>query len=668
MEVRNDLMSFTQPQVSPPEGKMREWLLTNGLGGFASGTVSGINTRRYHGLLIAALKPPADRRLLLAKLEEEIFIDDRKYSLFCSQTLGGYSGHGYHLLHEFHLDPFPRYTFLIEDVFLEKQIIMPRGQNTILVRYQIVNPSHRKIVLDLFPLIACRDYHWTTRRNDWPFTTEPAGTGVRIEAFPGAPGLYLSIDQGQWSYTRYWYYNIFYEMEAFRGLDSVEDLFSPVKFTGEFSDNATLWFGASTEAITLTREWCEENRARTMERVQQLMDSSVVDDVHLRTLAVAADAFMVQRGDNMSVIAGYPWFGDWGRDTMISLPGLTLTTGRHNDFRSVLRSFMTWEKDGLLPNLFPDDSGDPAYNTADASLWVFWSLYKYWQYTRDKGFLEEAYPMLKRILNRYINGTHYGIRMDNDGLITQGEDGKALTWMDARVEGEVITPRRGKTVEINALWYWALTFSSFLAGLLGEKKQAAALGDLSVLTRRSFSDVFWYQAEGYLYDYINGDEKDHSLRCNQVIALSLPSSLLEPNRELDVLRNIWRYLYTPFGLRTLAPDSPGFYGRYTGNQKERDRAYHQGTVWVWPLGHFITAYNRLYGRTRYCREISIKMLRPLLNHLSYQGLGTVSEIFDGASPYYPRGCFAQAWSVAEVIRVLYEEVYQQVDWPDIREL
>jgi len=659
---------FAQTDLLPPLGKRKEWLLTNGIGGFAASTISGINTRRYHGLLVAALRPPVDRRLMLAKCEEEVFIDDRKHSLFSSETLGGFSGYGFNYLLEFRRFPFPTYVYQIEDCLLEKEIILVYGQNTVLIRYRLTNENGRRIAINLFPLVTSRDYHWTTRRNDWPFEVSiPEHGRASIEAYPGAPRLHFYTDRAELKKAGFWYFNLFYDIEAARGLDAVEDLYCPLRVNLEGDSSIEFWLAASAEEQNVDPGVFCEYREKELGRLKGLIKSTPAQSQLSRVLALAADSFLVRREniDSLTVIAGYPWFADWGRDAMIALPGLTLPTRRWADFRQVVHTFLAFEKDGLLPNLFPDDGSPPAYNTADAAMWSFWCLFKYLQYTGDLGFLQAHYPVLVRILERHMHGTEHGIRMDRDCLITQGAPFKALTWMDAKVGDEVITPRRGKTVEINALWCFALSFVCYLASQWGDDAQARQLRAISLAARKSFREKFWNQEGGYLFDLIGEEVRDDSLRCNQIIALSLPIRLLEPEQERQVLRTVWQHLYAGYGLRSLSPSDHRYRGRYLGNQHERDSAYHQGTVWVWPWGHFVTALNRIYGETEEARQITRRLLTPLVAHLHEGCLGSVSEIFDGDQPRHPRGCFAQAWSVGELLRVVFEEVERRLPESDL---
>ncbi|NLV16094.1 MAG: glycogen debranching protein [Syntrophomonadaceae bacterium] len=659
------MFTYSPSDLLPPQGKTKEWLLTNGIGGFAGSTISGINTRRYHGLLTAALRPPVDRRLLLAKLEEEIIVDEKSYSLFSSETVGGTSGQGFNYLQGFRRFPLPTYIYQLEDCILEKEIMMVFKGNTVMVKYSLTNRNGRKVRLNIFPLITSRDYHGILRQNHWPFTVTPVNNNqqVAVEPYSGAPWLYIGSDRAQIIESRFWYNSVYYQVEAERGLDAVEDYFCPVHFRVDCRESMTFWVVAGTDQIHIGSSLFQGLRDQELQRLRKLVDLAPSEDWGYKALVLAADSFLVKRADseNLTVIAGYPWFADWGRDAMIALPGLTLPTQRFGDYRQVISTFLDNEKDGLLPNLFPDTPGPAAYNTADAAMWLFWSLYKYLQYTQDWEFLRKHYPVLLRILESHIQGTHYGIKMNDRGLITQGEETKALTWMDARVGNVVVTPRRGMTVEINSLWYLALCLVSHLGYRFGDSKRALYFKDLARRVKESFRELFWFNEGGYLYDTVGNDGvPDKSIRCNQIIAVSLPIRLLTAGQERRVLETVWTQLYAGLGLRTLSPGSNDYKGRCTGDQYARDSAYHQGTVWVWPWGHFITAIKSIYGKEPGTAELIHKMTAPLMAHLNEAGIGTVSEIFDGDPPHYPRGCVAQAWSVAEVLRVIYENTNDEL--------
>ncbi|UCF93733.1 MAG: glycogen debranching enzyme N-terminal domain-containing protein, partial [Desulfobacterales bacterium] len=451
-----------------------------------------------------------------------------------------------------------------------------------------------------------------------------------------------------------WYFNFEYLVERYRGQDFQEDLFTHGKFACRLNAGATLGVIVSTQnpagrsAFALL--------AQEKQRRQNLFAKLPVSDELTRMLTLAADQFVVPRGqDWRTIIAGYHWFTDWGRDTMIALPGLTLVTGRFDDARKILRAFAANASQGMLPNRFVDSGETPDYNTVDATLWFFVAIYKYLHYTRDTALVcDELLPILRDIIAWHDRGTRYHIRVDADGLLYAGEPGVQLTWMDAKIGDWVVTPRPGKAVEINALWYNALAILAELSHACGQTDQAAHFGQRAEQVRERFGEVFWYDAGGYLYDYVAGEHRDTAIRPNQIFALSLPFALLAEQRAQRVLEIITAKLYTPFGLRSLAPEDPAYRPLYAGSAYARDSAYHQGTVWGWLLGPYLTALIRIQGASG--RRKARQLLEALQPHLSDAGLGTVSEIFDGDAPHAPRGCIAQAWSVAEILRAYREDV------------
>lgn len=657
-----------------PEGSKREWLVANGLGGFAFGTVIGANTRRYHGLLVAALQPPVDRRLLLAKLEEEVWTGEgAAFALSTNQYPGAVHPQGFRYLRHFALNPFPTFLYEMAGRFLEKTIWMVYGRNQTAIRYRYLW-GDEPLALRLFPLITCRDYHHVLQANDWPFLQEVLNPGaVLLEAYPGAPLLTLEVSSGRYQAAPRWYYRLEYPVEAERGLEAREDLFNPGVFTLDLRPGqsalvlATAWrnrgeldlAGGRAEALAQEGTLSPEAEA---ERLREIEARSGLRHPFLRRLVRAGDAFLVRRQSSggHSLVAGYPWFTDWGRDAMISLPGLALVPRRFAETRSVLETFLRYTREGLVPNLFPDAGGGPEYNAADAPLWFFWTGYKYWCYTRDREFVcEVLYPALVAILEAYLAGTRFGVRVEADNLVAAGEPGYALTWMDARVHGRPVTPRAGKPVEINALWYNALRTLEFLADRVrGEKRSAAAYRRLALRTRSAFQSRFWNEEAGYLYDVVDTPEgrDDPALRPNQLLALSLPFAPLRGRPAVAAFRAVLRELWTPYGLRTLSPRHPQYRGRYEGGPEERDAAYHQGTVWPWLWGPFLDAFRRLFlGETRNL-ALAWQWLAPLRRHLEEGGLGFIAELFDGDPPHVPRGCPAQAWSVAELLRASVEDL------------
>ena len=631
-----------------------EWLETNGLGGFASSTIAGLNTRRYHGLLTAATKPPVGRMVLLSKFEEALVIEGRRYELSANQYPGVVHPRGFQYLREFRLDPFPVFIFEVEGIQVEKRVFMPQGENTVVVEYES-RGSAPQCTLELRPLIACRDYHSTTHANSAIRRELELDFGdVTIRPYDGVPALNFAHNAARISGGHGWYYNFEYEIERERGLDFTEDLFNP--FLAVFPlGQAPAVVIASTERRDASL--AASMRRREIERRAALAASSPADDPFVTSLTVAADQFIVQRRELKTIIAGYPWFSDWGRDTMIALPGLTLVTGRHRETRDILLAFAQSANRGMLPNRFPDAGEAPDYNTVDATLWYFEAVRSYLHYTEDLGFVQShLYDLLQDIVEWSLRGTRHGIRVDQDGLLLAGEPGVQLTWMDAKIGDWVVTPRHGKPVEIQALWYNALRIMEHLAIQLDDPGSASRYSEMADLARLSFNRQFWRPEVGCLFDVVSQAGNDASIRPNQIFAVSLPHSMLPRDKARQVVDVVRHELLTPVGLRSLSPRDPQYRPRYTGDPWSRDSAYHQGTVWPWLLGPFITAYVEVNGRTPEARRQARDWLAPFERHLREAGLGQISEIFDAEPPHWPRGCFAQAWSVAELLRAAAEDV------------
>lgn len=629
----------------------REWLVTNGMGGFAMGTVAGLLTRRYHGLLIAALDPPLGRTLLLAKLDEDVKYDGRQYDLSVNRWAGGaVEQEGLRYLERFHLEgTTPVWTYALADALLEKRVWMEPEANTTYVQYRLRRGS-RPLELYAKALVNYRDYHQTTILNDWQPQIEVVDNGLRTTMFDGASPLYLLSDAGQvWpDYT--WYEDYFLSLEEYRGQnDIVEDHVHAGVFGHILQPGERFTLVASTEpAPDLDGAAAYRRRANHERRL--LAHAARASTPAPPQLVLAADQFLVRRDtpqgpDGCTVIAGYPWFSDWGRDTMIALPGLTLSTGRPQIAARILRTYAHFVDEGILPNRFPDEGETPEYNTVDATLWYFEAIRAYLQQTDDVALLETLFPVLQEIIDWHRRGTRYNIRLDEaDGLLYAGAEDVQLTWMDARVDEWVVTPRTGKAVEVNALWYNALRTMADFARRLG--RDAESYDTLAQAAQDGFQR-FWSDDLGYCYDVLDGPGgEDSALRPNQLFAVSLPHSPLRPAQQKAVVDVCARRLLTSFGLRTLAPDDEAYLGAYGGDQKQRDAAYHQGTVWSWLMGPFVTAHLRVYED----RVLARSFLAPLMQHLVDAGVGNVSEIFDGDAPFHPRGCTAQAWGVAELIR------------------
>jgi predicted glycogen debranching enzyme len=637
----------------------REWLETNGIGGFASSSVAGVNTRRYHGLLVAATRPPVGRLALLSKLEETLVVDGRRYDLSANQYPGVVHPQGHQYLSRFRLDPFPIFTYSVDGVELEKSVFMIQGENSTVVQYSVRSngDARRDLRLEVRPLVAFRDYHSTTHENG-ALNPEVMAEGslLTLRPYEGLPALHLAHDADEVARAQWWNRNLEYAAEQERGLDFREDLFSPLALKFDLSSRTEANVIASTERRD-ARDADEYRRAEIARR-ESVLASAPSGDELVRPLTAAADQYIAARAEGKTIIAGYHWFSDWGRDTMIALPGLTLVTGRADVARSILLEFARHVDRGMLPNRFPDAGEAPEYNTVDATLWFFEAVRAFLHYTGDYEFVRRnLYGVLREIVGWHERGTRYRIHTDEDGLLFAGEEGVQLTWMDARVGGREITPRTGKAVEIQALWYNALRVVENLAREFGLGEDERKFGAMAARARESFGRLFWNEDAGCLFDVVNGDARDGSIRPNQIIAASLTHSMLAAEKARRVVETVERKLLTPFGLRSLAPSDPQYHGRYEGGPESRDGVYHQGTVWAWLLGPFITAYVKAHGRSAASRRQAARWLAPLAEHLSDAGLGHVSEIFDGDAPHRPRGCVAQAWSVAELLRAAAEDVF-----------
>ena len=634
----------------------REWLCTNGIGGFASGTVAGPLARRYHGLLVGALTPPVGRTLLVAKIDEAVEYAGARLELGANRWADGtVAPEGYRHIESFSLDgTTPVWTFAIADALLEKRVWMEQGRNTTYVRYTVLRAGG-PLTLRLEAFVNYRDYHSTSRGEGWGMTVEPAEAGLRVTAFPGARPVLVAAPGARCEPTHVWYRGFGLAVERERGLDWAQDNLLAGRF------EATLGAG---EALTITCS-CEAEpsldgeaawRRRRMHEAELLAAwrrtpaGSQTAPAWIEQLVLAADQFVVARplmddAGGQSIIAGYPWFADWGRDTMIALPGLLLATARHDIARRILTTFARFVDRGMLPNRFPDAGEAPEYNTVDAALWYFEAIRQYHEATDDLQLVKDLYPVLEEIVAAHRQGTRFGIGEDPaDGLLRAGEPGVQLTWMDAKVGDWVVTPRIGKPVEVNALWYNALRSMARFARLLGAV--AEPWDSMADRVGASF-DRFWNEAAGYCFDVLDGPQgHERALRPNQIFAVSLPESPLAPTRQRRLVESCGRHLLASFGLRSLGPAEPGYRGRYEGGPAARDGVYHQGTVWAWLLGPFALAHFRVHGD----RDAARALLVPMAHHLSDFTVGSIAEIFDGDPPFSPRGCPAQAWSVAETLR------------------
>ncbi|HJP33921.1 MAG TPA: amylo-alpha-1,6-glucosidase [Candidatus Latescibacteria bacterium] len=637
----------------------REWLETNGLGGWASSTVSGAHSRRYHGLLVAALNPPLDRVVMLSRLEETVELNGARHELGCNRYPGVVHPSGFEYLRRFERGLFPAFTYQVDDILLRRTVAAIHGHNTVVIRYDVEAVTSdvttpEAFLLGLRPFVGGRDYHHLTRANGAIQRQATLDDGVlSLPSYRDLPNVRLHLPgTAAFHAAPEWFYDYEYDREFYRGLDGREDLFThgTIELALRVGDHVTLV--ATIEAGPHDGDEllaAEEARRRAL-----IVD--VPDDPLHRHLHLSADQFLVRRGaDLRTIVAGYHWFTDWGRDTMIALPGLALVTGRHEDARRILQVFSEAVSEGMLPNRFPDGGGAD-YNTVDATLWFFVAVHHYLAATGDDEFVGELMPILDDILSWHEQGTRHGIGVDTDGLLAAGEVGQQLTWMDAKVGDWVVTPRRGKPVEIQALWYNALRIH---AALSRTHVPPAASADSETRARQvqsRFEEAFWNEEQGCLFDVVDVDgvsgSADGAVRPNQLFALSLPFALIEGDRARQVLNVARDHLATPRGLCSLSPKDPEYRGRYGGAPLARDGAYHQGTVWGWLIGPYLTAWMRHGGQEGL--DLARAALDGFTEHLAEGCIGTIAEIFDGDTPHEPRGTVAQAWSVAELLRVLHE--------------
>lgn len=666
------------------QATQREWLITNGIGGYGCGTISTTLTRCYHGLLVAALKPPLGRTLLLTKLDETLSYQRNSYLLSCDRWAGGtLTGYGYRHLEQFHLEgTIPVWSYAVADALLQKRIWMQPSENTTYIQYVLARAS-APLTLSIKALINYRDHHSVIQQNGWQIQTRAHPRGLKIEASKQATPFYLLSSKGQLLPASKWYQHYFLSLEHYRGLSPLDDNFHAATLRTTLNAGETLTFIASTHphpdlngqaALTFRQQY-----------EQTLLDCAPQSSAppYIQQLTLAADQFIVNRTllpesedadlsidsadstdsttakqtadlqttTGKTVIAGYPWFGDWGRDTMIALPGLTLATGRPDIARPILRTFARYLSQGMLPNAFPEANDTPGYNTVDAILWYFEAIRAYFETTQDLALIEELFPALQSVIDWHLRGTRYNIHVDSsDGLLYAGEAGAQLTWMDAKVDDWVVTPRIGKPVEINALWHNALLTMAQFAQQLGQPSAQSYCPYLTLAKQTATSfQKFWQHDLGYCYDVIDGPEgNDSALRPNQLFAVSLAfAPPLLPAQQKAIVDICAQQLLTSHGLRSLSPVHPDYMGVYGGDRLNRDGSYHQGTTWAWLIGSFTQAHLKVYQNP----DLARTFLTPLIHHLQSGCTGTLSEIFDGESPFTPRGAFAQAWSVAEVLRL-----------------
>lgn len=687
------------------EGAEKEWLLTNGIGGLANKTITGNGNRNHSGYLIASLNPPVDRWFVLANIHEGFFIREKdgkkkEYDL-ASQEYVGFTREGHKYLNRFELDVVPTYIYQVEDIYMKKTIAMEYGKNTTVVCYEVENGMEESM-LRIVPLFNCKPYGEAIERSGLKFDIEkkekeliliPSEKEIAVEKAIGATeGTKVEKNMRIHFYTSEGVYydrsliptsmatpnyiieeNEYYRIDNRNGFMGVDNHFTPyeVQIALKPFEKKSFYVICSVEEESLEEKDGFSIVEDYKKRMENLMNQIGTEDKLAKRLSWAADAFIVNRKSTglKTILAGYPWFSDWGRDTMIALQGLTLCTGRYEEARQILESFSKYVKDGMLPNVFPSYSTDePMYNTIDASLWYFYSVYKYLEYTgekKDYTFIKEKiYPALKEILKAYKEGTRFHIKMDKDGLIQGGSNQDQLTWMDVKVGDWVVTPRHGKAVEINALWYNALNIMAQLQRHFGNEAEAAENEKLAEKVKESFSKKFWNEEKGCLYDCIEIIKKDEgieeisddSIRPNQIWAVSLPFSVLNEEKEKKIVQVVYKHLYTPYGIRSLTPENADYKKEYIGKLIYRDGAYHMGTTWGYISGAFISAYCKVNHHNRETVLRAKEMCDYFGDHMEDGCLNGIAEIFDGDFACTGRGCYTQAWSIGEVLRAYMEDV------------
>ena len=643
-------------------GIEKEWMITNGISGFCGGTSIGSNCRKYQGLLVGCTSSPEERYMILSNLNEEINIGGKTHQLssckYKDKIVDGFKN-----LQGFYYDGLPHFRYFVDGVVLEKKVSMDYKKNTVVIQYDILNGS-KESRLNIEPLFTFRNPGICSGDENLEFKTSikdeeielipklREDVNIRLLTYGGKV-----VNKGSKIVDR-----IYYDVDKSTGDKYLDKCYVPstIEVTLKPNEKKRIHLLCTIEN---DKEFnCEEIIEREELRIRKLRNTFNDDRVLSKYLPIAADQFIVNRESikGKTILAGYPWFLDWGRDAMIAINGLTLATGRLEDAKDIIRSFSLYEKNGLIPNMFPGEGKEPLYNTVDASLWFINAVYNYLLYANSEEALDfvknEIYGTIKNIIKAYKEGTEFSIKMDEkDSLINAGSGLDQVTWMDVRVNGIVVTPRHGKPVEINALWYNALKITALLKDKF-EKEEVNEYEKLSEKVKESFTKKFWNEEGKYLYDVINDEESDKSIRPNQIWAVSLPFTMLDKEKEKYVVEKVFEELYTPYGLRSLSRNHKDYHGIYIGKLFDRDMAYHQGTTWGFPLGGFFTAYCKVNNYSKETVELVDNLMKDMEDHIKDQCLGSIAEIFDGDNPFKARGCYAQAWSVGEMLRVYYEDI------------
>lgn len=635
-------------------------MVTNGLGGYASGAVNGANTRQYHGLLIAALEPPTDRTVAVAKIEERVLINGHYHDLSTNQYPKVVFPNGGHYLMNFDIAPAPTWQFADKNWNLRKKVQMISGSNTTVATY--TNDGKTAMILELHPLYAYYDFHTTFHEAScYNFFTEFNNDHLKTYPKYGSNPVYTGWTTGHYFEARCWFNNIILSKGKARGGGSVCDYYRIGYLVHELQpgEEVTMYF---TMEENIVKEGIE--KIISLGDKKSIPKEEKIPAGFFKDLIASGDQFMVKRNstNEMSIIAGYHWFTDWGRDTMIAMRGLTIATGKKELSKSILNTFFKSVDQGMIPDRFPDNAKDPVhYNTMDATLWLFVASYDYQEKFEDIAFLKDHIQILKNILDQHIAGARYNIHITKEGFIYGGECKVQLTWMDAIVGGKVITPRVGCPVEVNALWYNALKVYENFCEILNVDIEARYL-ELIAKFESNFTK-FFTNLQGTLFDVIiPGISQDNTLRPNQIYCLSLPFTVLDIDQQKSIFETVENKLYTPFGLRTLDPDSPEYKPNYEGNQWSRDHAYHQGTAWPFLLHEYFQSYFKIYGTSEGNKKKVLSELGPLKEHFySYNGIHCISEIFNGSAPQEGKGCIHQAWSVAAIIKLYIDYGLDKID-------
>lgn len=656
----------------------KEWLITNGLGGYAASSVLGLNTRKYHGLLIAALNPPADRTVCLSKLDEDVILGNKTYRLGTNEFENTIFPQGYQFLRAFSLNPFPTFTYQVENLTVEKTLFLPQRKNVVVAIYNVTNKGGNAATIKIFPLITCRHFHTIVDLQKSPLNFRQELIDRKVKLFFTNPNVAVitTASTGALIEKPNWVKAMHYREERARGESNIDNCYQPGYYEFLIAPNKETRFALATAASSRSQEAIELSNnlgsstadfdalfTKTIEEEKSFLKTFYNSQKNFPStswfdwILLAANSFVTQ--DNTyrkSIIAGYYWFESWGRDAFISLPGLLLVTGKHTEAKQVLQNYARYCKKGLIPNMIIDATGQPLYNTVDATLWYVNAVLQYLKYTADFKFIQEQiWKTLKAIIQNHEQGTDFDIRLDVDGLLAHGPQ---LTWMDASVDGKAITPRSGKAVEIQALWYNALRIMILLANQFKETALAEKYLILASKAKKSFNEKFWNPQKKYLNDVIDAFGSDWTLRPNQIFTTSLDFTMIDNEKRINIIDVVQKELLTLCGLRTLSPNDSRYKSVYKGSFRERDQAYHNGIVWPWLLGPFVTGF--LKAKQSNDQSPNFAMATIIQGFFEKQihenGLGTINEIFDGDFPHKPRGCISQAWSVAEPLRAYVEDV------------